>query len=251
MFDNRDKDTNKIRRVTTSFVDKETGQRKKVYASLEKEKAELREIRQLTEELTRERTKHALAALYEKILDYGSDIVLATANLGPILREAQLDPKLEESLLGEPTTVASKVHESRQLENAQFLLESSRKIPNYDPKILESMERAFKGGEYGAVMTLAGRHDTNCRPRPHRDKHFASDLTDYHEEVEAVGKTLRASTTLFEMLDEVVKESDTKPSALKCCVDALKFLSKELTYENKANAKDMIRRAMVLLENQT
>jgi hypothetical protein len=40
------------------------------------------------------------------------------------------------------------------------------------------------------------------------------------------------------------------PSALKCCIDALKTLNGELTYESRANAKELLKKAVVLLEKQ-
>jgi hypothetical protein len=49
-----------------------------------------------------------------------------------------------------------------------------------------------------------------------------------------------------ELLDEVTEEEGETP--LKCCVEAIRQLSRDLTYDNRVAAKDSIRKAIKHLE---
>lgn len=131
-------------------------------------------------------------------------------------------------------------HEETSKRNALFLIESSQHI-DYDSETLANMKRAYEKGSYDDVADLAYLYDRSRRPLAQPPESRVNDETTLcREEPESPWKRVS------ELLTEVAEESSESP--LKCCVEAVRHLSRDLTYDNRVAAKDSIRKAIQHLE---
>lgn len=213
------------------------------------------EIQKLTNELRKAQTKHTLAKLYEKVLDYGSELVLRDPKCVDnswMRNEVQEDPLLgEASKLIEP-----KRHDPEETlrKNAQFLIESSRKLPDYVPKILSGMENAYRRHDYQTVIELAVQHDSNHRRKKikfEREPDKGKSKEQIQNEVDEVHKTLSITCNWGALLDEILAEKPLEKTALGHCVSALRSLFGELTYDARSAAKESLTRAIAMLEDES
>lgn len=147
------------------------------------------------------------------------------------------DPSIYSGLETEASIIHNGVshsHEEFSKRNASFLIESSEKVPNYDQKVLREMKIAFEKGNYDDVADLAYLHDRNKRTVIRRE----TDIPVYKPE--------SPWERFSDLLDEVVAEKDETP--LQFCVEALRHLSSDLTYDSRNAAKEAIRKAIRLME---
>lgn len=210
------------------------------------------EIREITDELRKAQTKHTIARLYEKILDYGSELILREPKC--VVLENRDTFKEDPLIVGEPSRVIdSQLHDHKETlkRNAQFLIESSRKLPDYSPVLLLSMENAFHRSDYEAVIDYAMQHDTNTRQqRTNFDRESDQDKTkeQIQSEVDEINNSLLFSHNWATLLDEILAEKPLEKTALGHCISAIKALSGELTYDARAMARKSLARAIVMLE---
>jgi len=95
-----------------------------------------------------------------------------------------IDDLLENILMGEPSTLIEHIQhhpEDTLKKNAQFLVESSRKLPDYPPKLLISMETALKENDYKQVIELAIKQDANKRKIATRNKSPECTIEEFQE----------------------------------------------------------------------
>lgn len=208
------------------------------------------EIREITDELRKAQTKHTIARLYEKILDYGSELILRESKC-VVLENSDT---LKEALVGEPSRVIdSQLHDHKETlkKNAQFLIESSRKLPDYSPTLLLSMENAFRRSDYESVVDFAMQHDVNTRrQRTNFDRESDQDKTkeQIQSEVDEINNSLLFSHNWATLLDEILAEKPLEKTALGHCISAIKALSGELTYDARAMSRKSLAKAIVMLE---
>ena len=60
--------------------------------------------------------------------------------------------------------------------NAEFLIESSEKIKNYDQKTISSMKKEYNKANYSNVINLAYTHDSKKRPNKDNANEFLKNL---------------------------------------------------------------------------
>lgn len=130
-------------------------------------------------------------------------------------------------------------HEETSKRNALFLIESSENLPDYDSDTLMEMKQAYKKRRYDDVADLAYLFDCRRRPLPQPPER---DTTLHRETPESPWHRVS------ELLEEVAEEEQHKESPIKCCVEAVRQLSRDLTYDNNAAAKESIRKAIKYLE---
>lgn len=129
-------------------------------------------------------------------------------------------------------------HEITSKKNALFLIESSESLDDYDLSSLTEMKTAYKNGNYDDVADLAYLQDCRRRPGPQPPERRIDDSTTFYRE-----KPKSPWQRISELLTEVVEE-DQSESPLKCCVEAVRYLSRDLTYDNVGAAKESIRKAI-------
>ncbi len=160
------------------------------------------------------------------------------------VEEEVTDKRMRENLEVEaiPAYGTTHDHEITSKHNALFLIESSEQI-DYDSDMLMKMKRAYERGNYDDVADLAYLHDRNRRSSPQWPKCQTNDETTLcREELASPWKRIS------ELLTEVADEDQRKETPLKCCVEAVRHLSRDLTYNNMGAAKDSIRKAIKHLE---
>jgi hypothetical protein len=132
-------------------------------------------------------------------------------------------------------------HEKTSKQNALFLIESSEALPDYDRNTLAEMKEAYDKGSYDDVADLAYLHDCQCRPQPR--------VIEEAEEAEEATKCRSPWQRISELLTEVAEEDQGRSeSPIKYCVEAIRYLSRDLTYDNRLAAKDLIHKAIKCLE---
>lgn len=135
-------------------------------------------------------------------------------------------------------------HKETSKKNALFLIESSECLDDYDPNTLAEMKRAYETGHYDDVADLAYLHDRNRRPIPMYPEVQVNDDTILLRDDKGCSPWHRVS----ELLEEVAEEGQREETPLKCCVEAVRQLSRDLSYDNNAAAKGSIRKAIKYLE---
>ncbi len=134
-------------------------------------------------------------------------------------------------------------HEETSKRNALFLIESSEGLDDYDLDTLVEMKRAYEKGRYDDVADLAYLQDRKRRPSPQPPEEEINDSTTLHRE-----SPKSPWQRVSELLTEVVEEDQRNETPLKCCVEAVRHLSRDLTYDNMGAAKESIRKAIKCLE---
>lgn len=132
-------------------------------------------------------------------------------------------------------------HEETLKRNALFLIESSEKITDYDPKVLKEMKMAYELEDYDDVLDLAYLHDRKKRVKQARETKLKAEPT---ASAELNRPFTHAMTTLIEA---IAAEENSEETAIQSCVSALRHLSRDLTYEERSAAKEDIRKAIQLL----
>ncbi len=224
-----------------------------------------KEVNALVTQFKEDKLKAVLRRCYSDVQKYGPEAILkavedswtAMAAVGchAITHSSSVDDhslikveqevvneRLEENLEVEarPAYGTSHDHKETSKRNALFLIESSQHI-DYDSDTLMEMRRAYDRENYDDVADLAYLHDRRRRPLAQPPERKINDETTLcREEPESPWKRVS------ELLTEVAEESTESP--LKCCVDAVRHLSRDLTYDNRVAAKDSIRKAISHLE---
>ena len=213
------------------------------------------EIQKLTDDLRRAQTKHTLAKLYEKVLDYGSDLVLRECKCVDN-QESERFLIEDDPLLGEPSClIEPKQHNPEETlkKNAKFLVESSRKLPDYSPELLHCMEDAFERSDFQAVIEFAIQNDSyqrRQRTKFDRESDQGKTKEQIQHEINEVERELSVSCNWGALLDEILAEKPLEKTALGHCVTAMKALSGELTYDSRSKAKESLAKAVVMLESE-
>ncbi len=218
------------------------------------------EIKGLTDELKRAQTKHTLAKLYEKVLDYGSELVLKECNCvenpeaNRLLRNYTGENDVPDSFFTVPKpsrVIADKRHDLDETlkKNAQFLMKSSRKLPDYPSELLSSMEDAFERNDFHMVIEFAVQHDGTQRRRFKHESDQGKSKKQIQNEVDEVNRELSFRCNWSKLLDEILAEKPLEKTALGHCVSAIKALSGELTYDARSEAKKSLAIAITMLEN--
>lgn len=134
-------------------------------------------------------------------------------------------------------------HQETSKRNALFLIESSEGLVDYDSDTLVEMKQAYEKDRYDDVADLAYLYDRNRRPLPQPPERQKNDNT--------CKKPESPWRRISELLMEVAEEDQSKESPLKCCVEAVRHLSRDLTYDHRVAAKDAIRKAIKYLEDSS
>ena len=134
-------------------------------------------------------------------------------------------------------------HKETAKRNAIFLIESSERLEDYDVDTLAEMKRAYEKDRDDDVADLADLQDRNRRPAPMYPESRVNDNTTLRREA-----PISPWSRVAELLTEVADEERHKESPLKCCVEAVRHLSRDLTYDNRTDAKESIRKAIKHLE---
>lgn len=135
-------------------------------------------------------------------------------------------------------------HAKTSKRNALFLIESSERLDDYDSDTLMEMKRAYERGNYDDVADLAYLQDRSRRPVAQ-----SSDDADDSTPVDVPSLYSKNHSPWFrvaELLEEVAE--DQKETPLKYCVEAVRHLSGDLTYDDRTAAKDSIRKAIACIE---
>lgn len=134
-------------------------------------------------------------------------------------------------------------HGNLMKRNAAWLIEASEKIKSYDTQTLDDMKTAYAQQDYDDVVDLAYLHDRENRPKkpaPKIHKNHIDEETG--EELEFFDPSKPLSSISGK------KISDTM--LLSYCVKAMSCLEQDLTYENKAKAKNEIKKIMNFLRER-
>ncbi len=236
-----------------------------------------KQVNALATQFKEDQLKAVLQKCYSNVLKYGPEAILkavedswtavrasATARLIHNestdkdafiqMKEAAQELMNEElELLAYSHSSTPRSHEETSKQNALFLIESSEALDDYDSDTLAEMKQAYEKGRYDDVADLAYLHDRARRPRP--QPQGKDDTTLCCEEphyMDRSGPQRRAKDPwcrISELLTEVVEDQSNK-SPLKCCVEAVRCLSRDLTYDNRVAAKAAIREAIKYLEEE-
>lgn len=217
-----------------------------------------KKVNALATQFKEDKLKAVLRRCYSDVQKYGPEAIMkavedswtaiAAAGCNGIVHSSGLDKdafvKIEIEIADEATPAygISHDHEETSRRNALFLIESSEQI-DYDSETLMEMKQAYEKGRYDDVADLAYLHDRNRRTAPQWAECQIDDKTTLCRD-EPKNPWRRFS----ELLTEVAEEKGNTESPLKCCVEAVRHLSRDLTYDNRVAAKDSIRKAIKHLE---
>lgn len=213
-------------------------------------------INELATQFQEDQFKKVLRRCYRNVQQYGAKAILQAIETNLVatsdgqvsdefvkmeVEEAKLQAERDE-FIAKCMKGIIHAHEETAQRNALFLIESSEARGDYDLDTIAAMRQMYERGIYDDVADLAYLHDRKQRPQPQTiDKIPCSP----NNETKPESPWQRFS----ELLTEVVEEEDQKTeSPIECCVEAIRCLSRDLTYENRTAAKDLIRRAIKNLE---
>lgn len=231
--------------------------RKKNNSEQQRDEKYEQELAEKAQEFKDDQLRSVLRKCYKTVKKYGPDVVLKSMEDSALLSFAPLSAgivnddafvKMEDEISGayfeEATEVTAQSiysrshdHEETSKRNALFLIESSEKLESYDRDLLVKMRAAYNRGDYDDVADLAYLHDCNRRPVVQPPEQEVGEDTVLRE------MPLSPWSRVAELLDEAVEE-ENEESAIQLCVDAMRHLSRDLTYENRAAAKESIQRAI-------
>lgn len=132
-------------------------------------------------------------------------------------------------------------HAETSKRNALFLIESSECLDDYNTNTLAEMRLAYERGNYDDVADLAYLQDRSRRPSPQPPESQINDNATLHREA-----PVSPWSRVAELLEEVAE--DQKETSLKYCVEAVRHLSGDLTYDDRTAAKNSIRKAIACIE---
>ncbi len=169
------------------------------------------------------------------------------------MKEAAQELMNEElELLARSHSSTPRSHEETSKQNALFLIESSEALDYYDSDTLAEMKQAYDLFHYDDVADWAYLHDRARRPQPRGNDDTALCCEEPHcmdrHEPQRLAKD--PWCRILELLTEVAGEDQSNKSPLKCCVEAVRCLSRDLTYDNRVAAKTAIREAIKYLEEE-
>lgn len=216
-----------------------------------------KQISALTNQFREDQLKTVLRRCYSNVQKYGPEAIMkavedswtamvASACHGVADSTALAKDFVEETLAHDidPHGGITHPHQETSKRNALFLIESSEGLTDYDSDTLMEMKQAYKKDCYDDVADLAYLYDRNRRPLQHPETRREDNTT-------PCKKPESPWQRVSELLMEVAEEDQRKESPLKCCVEAVRHLSRDLTYDNRAAAKDSIRKAIKYLEDAT
>lgn len=229
--------------------------RKKHHAEPEIDLEHQKQVNALATQFKDDRLKAILRRGYTNVQKYGSEAILKAINVswsGGIVDDSFIKTELEmtsERLKEElevdayPIGGTSHSHKETSKRNAIFLIESSERLEDYDADTLAEMKRAYENGNYDDVADLAYLRDVQRRPQPQiPERELDNNATLHRDEPKSPWNRVA------ELLEEVADEERHKESPLKCCVEAVRHLSRDLTYDSRTEAKESIRKAIKYLE---
>lgn len=170
--------------------------------------------------------------------------------------------------------------------NAKFLIDSSCRIKDFNQTVLNDMKTAFHQGDYSRVLDLALEYDKPHRPVKKTTKNSTKALlykigelnnpnsiintfieildADLNRENKTSSMSQNTKTMSAKQLAKMnrgVKEKvkfyykpKNKPNTsnqkyiLDCCEQAIQFLNKDLSYNDRAEAKNLIQKVIKLLK---
>lgn len=224
--------------------------RKKRQNELETDK-EWKQINKLAAQFKEDQFKLVLRRCYQNVQKYGPEAILkainddwtamvAAAHKGTTAETDFVNNYGDKEVLSKNHTTHP--HEETAKRNALFLIESSESLNDYDSDTLMEMKRAYGRGNFDDVADLAYIHDRNRRSRLFERR------VDDNTTSQNIYNNESPWHRFAELLEEVVEEDQQKESPLKCCVEAVRHLSRDLTYDNRMLAKESIRKAIKYLE---
>lgn len=216
------------------------------------------QISELATQFREDQLKLVLRRCYKNVQKYGPEAILravednwASLPAGSVntsvkdfvkIEEERSQVFIEETLT--PTEIFSGTlhpHNETAKNNAEFLIESSERIDYYDSDTLAEMKRAYEKDNFDDVADIAYLHDRCQRPQSPPERQQIDDKPQTPKKPESPWKRIS------ELLAEVAEE-DQAESPLKCCVEAVRHLSCDLTYDSRTAAKESIRKAIKHLE---
>ncbi len=203
-------------------------------------------IREMAAMFRDDQLKKVLEECYHNVQKYGPEAIMKTIDnqwtftmnddskfTDPIITTIIEDDTIE-CCSSMPRKTSIHDHMKTLKQNAAFLIEASEAIDDYDPATLEQMKAAFEKEDYDNVADLACLHDKSKRNTIFR-------------KCDQKILPLNLNKKICDILTEVVENNDDN-SITHHLIGALRELDAPLTYDNRAQAKSQIRKALNLVK---
>jgi len=183
--------------------------------------------------ISSEQLRLVLYHCYNNVQRYGVKIVLKNLDMLTRLEGEDLITCTSNLHVKDPKHFKNTIYDCKETtqQNALFLIESFKLIKNDESNTLIEMKQAYEKEDYDDVIDLAYLHDRYTRSVVHAD-----------EKIQKIRSPWKRFFSLFE-------NKPQNNQSLKHCIEALKLLSCDFTYDNRTAAKTLLQKAIKKLES--